>query len=65
VLLTTRFLPRWLGWLAIAIGLGLVLSRISWTSPIWLLPYLMFWLWVIIVAVLLLRRGLRGAAKPD
>jgi len=65
VLLTTRFLPRWLGWLAIATGLGLVLSRISWTSPIWLLPYLMFWLWVIIVAVLLLRRGLRGVAAAE
>jgi hypothetical protein len=65
VILTTRFLPRWLGWVAIAIGVGLVLSRISWTSQIWLVPYLMFWLWVIIVAVLLLRRGLRGAPKPD
>ena len=63
VIAPTRFLPRWLGWLAIASGVGLALSRISWTSPIWLLPYAMFWLWVIIVAILLLRRNYRVVAK--
>jgi uncharacterized membrane protein len=42
---------------------GLALSRISWTSEIWLLPYAMFWLWVIIVAILLLRRNFRGVAE--
>jgi hypothetical protein len=63
VIASTRFLPRWVGWLAIASGAGLALSRISWTSYIWLLPYLMFWLWVIAVAVLLLRRNFRGVAR--
>jgi Domain of unknown function (DUF4386) len=63
VIASTGFLPRWLGWLAIASGVGLALSRISWTSYIWLLPYGMFWLWVIIVALLLLRRNFRGVAK--
>jgi hypothetical protein len=63
VIASTRFLPRWLGWLAIASGVGLALSRISWTNPIWLLPYLMFWLWVIIVSMLLLRRNFRGVAE--
>jgi hypothetical protein len=57
VIATTRVLPRWLGWLAIASGAGLVLSRISWTSPVWLVPYLVFWLWVVVVAGLLIRRG--------
>jgi hypothetical protein len=50
-------------WLAIASGAGLALTRISWTSQIWLLPYLMFWLWVITVAVLLLRRNFRRVAR--
>jgi hypothetical protein len=63
VIASTRFLPRWVGWLAMASGAGLALSRISWTSYIWLLPYLMFWLWVITVAVLLLRRNFRGVAR--
>jgi hypothetical protein len=63
VIASTRVLPRWLGWLAIASGAGLALTRISWTSQIWLLPYLMFWLWVITVALLLLRRNFRGVAR--
>jgi hypothetical protein len=63
VIASTRFLPRWVGWLAIASGVGLALSRISWTSYIWLLPYVMFWLWVLTVAVLLLRGNFRGVAQ--
>jgi hypothetical protein len=63
VIASTRFLPRGVGWLAIASGVGLALSRISWTSYIWLLFYVMFWPWVITVAVLLLRRNFRGVAQ--
>jgi hypothetical protein len=63
VIASRRFLARLMGWLAIASGAGLALSRISWTSYIWLLPYLMFWVWVITVAVLLLRRNFRGVAR--
>jgi hypothetical protein len=64
-MVSARFLPRWVGWVAIASGLGFALSRISWTNPIWLLPYLMFWLWVLTVAVLLLRRNFRGVAQSS
>jgi hypothetical protein len=60
VIASTRFLPRWLGWLAIASGVGLALCRISWTTPVFLLPYGLFWLWVLVVAVLLIRRGVTG-----
>jgi hypothetical protein len=63
VIVSTRFLPRWLGWLAIASGVGLALTRISWTSYIFLLPYGLFWLWVVVVAVLLLRRGATGGPQ--
>jgi hypothetical protein len=62
---STRFLPRWLGWLAIATGAGLALSRITWTSYIWLPFYLIFWLWVITVATLLLRRNFRRGEIRD
>lgn len=61
VIVSTRFLPRWTGWLAIASGVGLVITRISWTNMIWLVPYLLFWLWVITVAAVLLRRSFRRA----
>jgi hypothetical protein len=63
VIASTRILPRWTGWLAIASGVGLALSRISWTNYIWLAPYVMFWLWVITVSILLLRRNFRGVAQ--
>jgi hypothetical protein len=63
VVASTGFLPRWLGWLAIVTGMGFVLSRISWTNGVWLLPYAMFWLWVIVVAILLLRRNFRAVAE--
>ena len=64
VIASTRFLPRWVGWLAVASGAGLAMSRISWTSYIWLPFYLMFWLWVITVAVLLVRRNFRAGRAP-
>jgi hypothetical protein len=59
VIVSTRFLPRWGGWAAIASGVGLVLCRISWTSYLWLPFYLLFWLWVLTVAVTLLLRSFR------
>jgi len=54
VIASTRFLPRWV---------GLALSRIGWTSYIWLPFYLMFWLWVVMVAMVLLRQSFRGVAQ--
>jgi hypothetical protein len=65
VIVSARFLPRWLGWLVIATGAGLALSRISWTSYVWLPFYLFFWLWVITVATLLLRRNFRRSGIRD
>ena len=56
VILSTRVVGRWLGWWAIVSGLGLVISRFFWTSPIWYLPYFAFWIWVIIICILLIRR---------
>ena len=56
LVLSTRVVGRWLGWWALASGLGLAISRFVWTSEIWLLPYAAFWLWVIIICVLLIRR---------
>lgn len=55
VLVTSAALPRWLGWVAIVAGAGMVLSRAVWTTAIWFGPYALFWLWVIAVCILLLR----------
>jgi hypothetical protein len=60
VTLRTGLFPRWLGWWAVVSGVGLVLSRFFWTQEFWLLPYVMFWLWLVAVCVLLLRRPQRN-----
>jgi hypothetical protein len=60
VVLATRVFGRWLGWWAIVSGIGLALSRFFWTSGIWYLPYALFWIWMIIVCVQLLR-----SRRPD
>jgi hypothetical protein len=56
LILSTRVVGRWLGWWAIASGLGLVISRFFWTSAIWFLPYAAFWIWMIIICIRLIRR---------
>jgi hypothetical protein len=56
LILSTRVVGRWLGWWAIASGLGLVVSRFFWTSAIWFLPYAAFWIWMIIICIRLIRR---------
>jgi len=56
VLVESRALPRWLGWCAIASGAGLVAARFVWESPFWMIPYSLFWVWVIALAVRLVRR---------
>lgn len=57
--ISTRCFARWLGWSAILCGLGLVASRFSWTSGSWLLPYALFWVWVIVVSIQLIARPSR------
>ena len=56
VVLSTRVVGRWLGWWAIASGLGLVICRFFWTSAVWFLPYAAFWIWVIILCIQLVRQ---------
>lgn len=55
VMLSSRGFPRWLGWLAVVAGVGLVAARAVWTTPVWFAPYTLLWLWVIMLSVLLLR----------
>lgn len=65
VILATRALERWMGWWLMASGLGLVGARFWWaTSELWTLPYLAFWVWIVVLSIRLLRRpGLMEAAE--
>jgi hypothetical protein len=57
--LTGRAVPAWLGWWALVDAVGFVVARALWLSTFWLLPYLLLWLWMVIVSVLLLVRARR------
>jgi len=52
-----RTLPRWLGWASIIVAVGLLAGRIIWTSQAAFVPWVLFWLWLIIVSVILIRRA--------
>ena len=62
VVVRTRVQSRWLGWLAIVSGLGLVAARAFWTTDFWLLPYLLFWVSLITISIRLLRSPWRASA---
>jgi hypothetical protein len=54
-ILRGRIAPSWLGWWAVVAGVGLVAVRAVWTNGIWLLPYGLFWFWVITISVRMVR----------
>ena len=54
VVVATGIFGRWLGWWAIISGLGLALCRFFWTAEIWWVPYVLCWLWMIMVCIRLL-----------
>jgi hypothetical protein len=57
--LTGRAVPAWLGWWALVDAVGFVVARALWLSSFWLLPYLLLWVWILIVSLLLLVRTRR------
>ena len=65
VVLLTRVFGRWLGWWAVVAGVGLVFARFAWTSEFWIAPYFLFWIWVIVVSVQLLRGRVRWVVSHD
>jgi hypothetical protein len=56
VVLRTRVFRPWLGWLMVVSGVGLALSRFVWTTDVWLLPYALFWIWIVALCIRLLRK---------
>lgn len=57
IILQTGVFARWLGWFALILALGLLVSRAFWAvSGVVFVPYILFWLWLIIVSIVLMRR---------
>jgi len=57
-----RVFPVWLGWSGVVIGAGLIIARAFWaTSQLTFVPYLLFWVWMIAISIILMRRAGRQA----
>ena len=53
IVLSTRSLPRRLGWWGPIAGVGSVLARAVWTSGVAFVPFAAYWLWVTALSVML------------
>jgi hypothetical protein len=53
--LSSRAFPWWLGWSALLIGIAMLLSVAVPLTALWLLPYGLFFLWVMVTSALLIR----------
>lgn len=62
VIVRTQALPRWLGWWGVISGVALGSAPFYWTSEgLWFAPYAAFWLWLLAICVLLVRRPFTGS----
>lgn len=54
IVITSKDLPRWLGWWALVAGVGSVLARAVWTEDYAFVAFTLFWIWVAVLSVALL-----------
>ena len=53
---TSSTYPRWFSLATLILAIGLFLARFVWTLQIAFIPYALFWLWMIYLGVVFLRR---------
>lgn len=53
-----RALPLWLGWFGVIIAVAFLVARAFWAAPSGMVftPYVLFWLWLIMASIVLIRR---------
>jgi hypothetical protein len=52
-----KVFSRRLGWFSIVVAVLLLIARIIWTTQVAFLPWVLFWIWLIVVSVVLIRRA--------
>jgi hypothetical protein len=61
--LSLRTLPTWLGWSGIVIGLGLVVAPAAQLTPFALIPFFLYYLWIVAVSAVIVREA-RSTSLP-
>lgn len=56
-------LPAWLAWSGIVIGLASVIAPGAQLTAFWLIPFFLFYIWVVAVSVVLIRDARSGAPR--
>jgi hypothetical protein len=64
VMVSSKAMPRWLGWWGVVAGIALSLAQFVWKYEVaWLVLYIPFWLWLATTWVLLVRRPLGDPSR--
>lgn len=53
--ISSRTLPTWLGWSGMVIGLGLVIAPAAQLTAFGLIPFFLYYVWVVVASVVLIR----------
>jgi hypothetical protein len=48
--------PAWMGWYAVILAVGMFAARYFWTTSAAFIPYVLFWLWMIVMGIMMARR---------
>jgi hypothetical protein len=63
VIVSTKAMPRWLGWWGVISGIGLSLMQFIWKTEAWYALYIPVWVWLVTTFVLLVRRPVGEAVR--
>ena len=55
--LQTRVFATWIGWSSVVIALALLVGWYFWTDQIVFGPYVLYWIWLIVISVILFIRA--------
>jgi hypothetical protein len=67
VIIQKDALPSWIGWLGLGAAVALLVARAFWAaeSSLIFIPYMLFWLWLIVASASLMRRSGQKGQVPQ